>query len=327
MATKTTKILARCRRKQPTSCVMCPNFLNCMQIRSRKIDYQYIMFHKYGEKVLKATSRLLILISFLTVVGFKSYAGNSNDTINMEEKNTLKEASVTYVNDEEVYSQEPTIEVNFDALERVTNSIESAEVTESEMESETKLETESEVETEAEVETEIETEIETETKVEEVEAETSETITTSVAVLSAYGASETYYYDVTDDEKLELAKLVWKEARGECLEGKVAVVATVFNRLNSGKSEFDTSSIHSVITQSGAYASIKNVDASKIDDECYEAVELALKGYDPTREMFPDGGAYFFYNPNGNLSEKIRKEREGIQVLVIGNHCFHADIN
>jgi spore germination cell wall hydrolase CwlJ-like protein len=147
-----------------------------------------------------------------------------------------------------------------------------------------------------------------------------------IAVISAYGPSETYYYQVTDEEKEELAKVVWREAVGECMEGKVAVAATVLNRFTSGRSDFDSSSIHSIITQRGAFANIENVSTSDLTDECFEAVEMALKGYDPTRVMFPSG-AYFFFNPDGDLNEKTRAEREGIQVYVIGNHWFHTDLN
>lgn len=143
--------------------------------------------------------------------------------------------------------------------------------------------------------------------------------------LSAYGPSEAYYYIVTEEEAKALEKLVYVESRGEPFEGKVAVAAVVLNRYTSEWSGFDTSSILSVITQKYQFADISEVTQSQLDEvpSCREAVDVALKGWDPTRLKF-ENGALYFYAPKH--VEGYQKEiREGIQVMVIGEHHFHRD--
>ena len=57
--------------------------------------------------------------------------------------------------------------------------------------------------------------------------------------------------------------------------------------------------------------------------DCMEAVEVACKGFDPTREVFKQGALYF-YSPK-LVTGKEKEIREGIKVMVIGNHNFHYD--
>lgn len=162
--------------------------------------------------------------------------------------------------------------------------------------------------------------------VEESEEETKEEENVeNNAVLSAYNAGESYYYHVTYEDKIYMAKLVYQEARGESFEGKVAVAAVVLNRFNSNDRRFDRSSIYSVITQSGQFAGINSVTEGMLSQipECMEAVEAALKGWDPTRKTFEEG-AKFFYAPKGICFEESLK-REGVLKLTIGNHDFHND--
>lgn len=147
------------------------------------------------------------------------------------------------------------------------------------------------------------------------------------ATISAYGPSETYYYTVTNEERKALEKLVYQESRGEPLKGQVAVAATVLNRYTSKSKEFDTSSIIAVIVDKNQFADISSVTQSQLDSvpSCREAVEAALKGWDPTRIEFPNGAKYF-YEPNE--VEGYQKEiREGIHVYQIGNHYFHENFD
>lgn len=147
------------------------------------------------------------------------------------------------------------------------------------------------------------------------------------ATISAYGPSETYYYTVTNEERKALEKLVYQESRGEPLKGQVAVAATVLNRYTSKSKEFDTSSIIAVIVDKNQFADISSVTQSQLDSvpSCREAVEAALKGWDPTRIEFPNGAKYF-YEPKG--VEGYQKEiREGIHVYQIGNHYFHENFD
>lgn len=140
------------------------------------------------------------------------------------------------------------------------------------------------------------------------------------------GARPYYIYFFTPEEKVMMAKVVYREARGECERGRVAVAAVIINRYLSG--EFGKT-INDVITQPNAFASI-----SRVTDEmlaqlpwCMEAVELACKGWDPTREWFEDTGALYFYNPEGDLSPEARAAREGVEQYTIGNHNFHIELN
>lgn len=146
--------------------------------------------------------------------------------------------------------------------------------------------------------------------------------------ISAYGPGEAYYYELSYEDKVYIAMVVYAEARGEIFEGKVAVAAAVLNRYVSNDERFDRRSIYSVITQSGQFASIKKITQNDLDEipSCMEAVEAACKGWDPTRIHF-ENGAKFFFNPDGEMSAVARKEREGIDTYRIGNHLFHNDFN
>ncbi len=144
-------------------------------------------------------------------------------------------------------------------------------------------------------------------------------------VISATGPGEQYYYNLSYEDKVYMAMVVYVEARGEPYEGQVAVAATILNRFVSNDSRFDRESIYSIITQSGQYASIKSITEEDLEStpSCMKAVEDACKGWDPTRIAFEDG-AKFFFNPNG-LSESAKKEREGIDTYPIGSHMFHNE--
>lgn len=134
-------------------------------------------------------------------------------------------------------------------------------------------------------------------------------------------------YVLSENDMKYIAKVVWAEARGEELEGQVAVAAVILNRLASGRSEFNTESVYRIVTQSGAFASINNVDEKDLEEypDCMRAVKLACRGWDPTRETFENGALYFF-NPNGVYGYQARI-RENIIEHTIGNHIFHVDFN
>jgi N-acetylmuramoyl-L-alanine amidase len=114
-----------------------------------------------------------------------------------------------------------------------------------------------------------------------------------------------------EDESL-LARLVHAEARGEPLEGKIAVAAVVLNRLRS--TEFPNS-IREIIYDPGQFTPVEGNDLpAKADETSREAVTRALQGEDPT------GGALFFYNPATSRSIDYWKTRRVIKQ--IGNHNF-----
>lgn len=160
------------------------------------------------------------------------------------------------------------------------------------------------------------------------EESTSEDETEAQPYISAYEPGELYYYNLSYEEKVYIAKVVYREARGEIFEGQVAVAAVILNRYVSENNLFDTSSIYAVVTQSGQFASIANVstDDLKSVPSCMQAVEAACKGWDPTRVKFKEG-ALFFYNPEGDISVEAQIQRKGIETYRIGNHLFHVYLN
>jgi len=117
-----------------------------------------------------------------------------------------------------------------------------------------------------------------------------------------------------DDIRL-LAKLIHAEARGEPLQGQVAVGAVIMNRLVH---EGFPGTISDVVFQKtkGVYQ-FTPVRDGQINLEpgqaAYYAAECAIKGEDPT------GGALFFYNPETSSDRWIKT----LPVTkVIGNHVF-----
>ena len=142
-----------------------------------------------------------------------------------------------------------------------------------------------------------------------------------------FGPSRKWLYILSEKDMRYIAKVVWAEARGECLEGQIAVAAVILNRYYSGKTEFNTDSIYDVVTQHGAFASIRGVTDSDLAEypDCMRAVRLACRGWDPTRETFENGALYFF-NPDGVHGYQARI-RTNIIVHTIGGHDFHVDFN
>ncbi len=112
-----------------------------------------------------------------------------------------------------------------------------------------------------------------------------------------------------------LAKLIHAEARGESLEGQIAVGAVIMNRLASGR--FPESVREVVFQKTRDVYQFTPVQDGQIRLEpnrtSFYAAERAIKGDDPT------GGALFFYNPETSADRWIRTLRV---TKVIGNHVF-----
>lgn len=149
-----------------------------------------------------------------------------------------------------------------------------------------------------------------------------QTGTNTKPVLSADGPSEAYYYNISYEDKIIMAKVVFEEAATESFECKVAVAAVILNRYYSDVPYFDTESIRAVVTQPYQFASITDttMDDLKESPDCMRAVEAACKGWDPTRAKFPEGALYF-YAP-ALMPEDFQ---EGVEVLTIGKVNFHYD--
>ncbi|MFN2362958.1 MAG: cell wall hydrolase [Halarsenatibacteraceae bacterium] len=116
-----------------------------------------------------------------------------------------------------------------------------------------------------------------------------------------------------DDKELEmLVRIISGEARGESLEGQIAVAAVVINRVLSD--DFPDT-IEEVIFQEGQFIAI---DDGYYDMEpterSYKAALRALEGEDPSN------GAYYFYNPLKARTLYWLSGRE--KTAEIGNHVF-----
>lgn len=117
---------------------------------------------------------------------------------------------------------------------------------------------------------------------------------------------------LTAKEKDLFIRLVSAEARGESLEGQIAVAAVILNRVQSTRFP---NSLWDVMHQPGQFVPIQNNTLPlTVDDSCIEAVNRALRGEDPT------GGALFFYNPHTTQAADYWASKPVIKR--IGNHNF-----
>jgi N-acetylmuramoyl-L-alanine amidase len=101
------------------------------------------------------------------------------------------------------------------------------------------------------------------------------------------------------------------EARGEKMQGKIAVGAVVLNRVES--QQFPNT-LTEVIFQPNAFTCVQDGQIHLTPDlSSYQAALEAILGNDPTQ------GSLFYYNPRTATSRWIRDRKI---VHVIGNHVF-----
>jgi N-acetylmuramoyl-L-alanine amidase len=121
--------------------------------------------------------------------------------------------------------------------------------------------------------------------------------------------------DVSRDELVLLARLIYAEARGESFEGQVAVGAVILNRLRSP--HFPKTISEVILQKNNRVYQFSPVEDGSInlepDEKAFRAAEQALAGKDPT------GGALFFYNPDISKDTWIQTLPV---VTKIGNHVF-----
>lgn len=98
---------------------------------------------------------------------------------------------------------------------------------------------------------------------------------------------ETQYPDLvlTQEDKDLLAKLIWREARGESFKGQQAVAEVILNRLASPKY---SNTMRGVIYAEGQFTTAKFLNDTTADELQYKAIEKALSGPNvlPTDVMF-----------------------------------------
>ena len=120
-----------------------------------------------------------------------------------------------------------------------------------------------------------------------------------------------FKYNISQSEFDLLTRLVHAEAKGESLEGKIAVVNVIFNRLESDLFPDD---ITSIIYQKNQFSPVKNGSIfNKPSQESIQAVNEALAGKNLVKD------AVYFYAPS-LLNKSWLDTRE--TVCVIGNHVF-----
>ncbi|MEH7237702.1 cell wall hydrolase, partial [Bacillus sp. JJ1562] len=120
-----------------------------------------------------------------------------------------------------------------------------------------------------------------------------------------------------NQEEVEwLAKMIYSEARGESLEGQIAVGAVIMNRV---KSPLFPNNVKDVLFEKsyGYYqftpAETGAINTATPNAQHLEAAKRAMNGEDPTN------GALFFYNPNKTSSSYLRSRTVS---TTIGNHVF-----
>ena len=123
--------------------------------------------------------------------------------------------------------------------------------------------------------------------------------------------------NISRDDLMLLARIIYAEARGESFTGQVAVGAVILNRVAS---PYFPKTIREVILQSNPsvhqFTPVADGSISLEPDEiAVNAALQALLGKDPTN------GALFFYNPHTATDQWIRQ----LPVIArIGNHVFAA---
>ncbi|MEH7387233.1 LysM peptidoglycan-binding domain-containing protein [Bacillus sp. JJ1521] len=124
-------------------------------------------------------------------------------------------------------------------------------------------------------------------------------------------------HSVTNQEEVKwLAKMIYSEARGETLEGQIAVGAVIMNRV---KSPLFPNNVKDVLFEKsyGYYqftpAQTGAINTATPTAQNLEAAKRAINGEDPTN------GALFFYNPDKTLSSYLRSRTVS---TTIGNHVF-----
>ncbi|RBW71126.1 LysM peptidoglycan-binding domain-containing protein [Bacillus taeanensis] len=122
---------------------------------------------------------------------------------------------------------------------------------------------------------------------------------------------------IIDQEEIEwLAKMIYCEARGESMEGQIAVGAVILNRMESD--QFPNSVKEVVLEKNNGYYQFSPAASGVIysavpNDESMEAAIRAANGEDPTN------GSLYFFNPDKTSSIWLRSKPVS---TVIGNHVF-----
>ncbi len=112
-----------------------------------------------------------------------------------------------------------------------------------------------------------------------------------------------------------LAHIIYSEARGEPLEGQIAVGAVVLNRMRDSRFP---NTIREIILAENQFTAVEDGQFFLTPNEAaYKAAQRALAGEDPT------GGALYFYNPA--KARNLKWFQSLTMLITIGNHVFLID--
>ena len=128
---------------------------------------------------------------------------------------------------------------------------------------------------------------------------------TALEISRSGNISNRWGISLTHDEIDLLAKIVWVEARGECDEGKQAVVEVIFNRIISD--DFPNTLVE-VLCQDKQFSSWEIKDTATPGDDIYNAIYAVING---ETDILSEDVIFFARIP---LTKNIYK--------VIGNHYF-----
>lgn len=136
-----------------------------------------------------------------------------------------------------------------------------------------------------------------------------------------------HHYSV--EEILALVQVVYGEASGETMRGQTAVASVVLNRFFSSNPGWAHDSIVNVASQSGQFH-MANVSLNWILEnhpEVLHAVGLAIQGYDPTGEQFPEGALYFHADWKRGVQggTSIVTRSSGTTMIVIDHQDYYYD--
>lgn len=141
--------------------------------------------------------------------------------------------------------------------------------------------------------------------------------------MSYVGPKDEYVIIVSERSRQCMEWVTYNESRGEPFDGQVAVAAVILNRFMN--KEYDGMTIEEICSKPWQFAFSEVSEDDLLKTRVKEAVDQALRGYDPTRQVFSQG-ARFFYNPEFS-SPAALESRQGIKELVIGAHHFHNDFS
>lgn len=96
------------------------------------------------------------------------------------------------------------------------------------------------------------------------------------------------------DELVLLAKIVWRESRGECDKGQQAVVETIFNRMHN---DYFKGSLYDVLSAKNQFSSWNFRDSARPTQKEFKNIQKVLDG---KTKILNKNTVYFSTSPRNN---------------------------